>query len=204
MKKLRKILAIGVTGIMVFSAINIGALAAEYNMNMKCILTDNMTGEKISGDEITPDGIVLDGELGQIYKSGGLVWQIIGKDGQTLDDNSHVMPRSSKVAFNVPLSGTTRQYSFTLSGNYKYWKVWFQNTQSATDQTIVTIEDANGQTIGDVAYIPGGTTAQLYSDKDSDFPSGTYKVNYTSGNANLSGTTACRLATTWAELDVTE
>ena len=218
MKKFKKTLAMGLATTVILSLACVSTSAMD-NLDFETKLTKNDTAV-VESDVVknNPGVIVLDGEVGDSVKSNGIIYEIVSIDKNANDeenpfsydiyesngeDNNIMTPRSSKVAFTIALSGTTRRQSFTLSGNYKFWKVWTQNTQSS-GQTIITVEDSSGNTIGDVVYLPAGYTAQMYSDQDSPFPAGTYYVNYTSGNVGLAGTSSCRLATTWAELDVSE
>lgn len=202
MLKSKKVISMFLAVVLVLSIGCIGVFA-ESDLKFKTKITEGVPANTPVNDSKV---LVIEGEVGDIIKSDGIVYEIIGKNGVTkpTQDNNEpiIVPFSSKVAFNVALGGTTRRHSFTLSGNYKFWKVWVHNTQSSGSQTIITVEDSAGNQIGDTAYLPGGYTAQLYSDQDSPFPAGTYYVNFTSGNAVMSGTAACRLATTFAELDV--
>lgn len=214
MKKFKKIIAMGCAAVMAMSVMSISAFAAD-NLKVKSIITPNSSVESITNK---PGCFLLEGEIGTKYESDGIVYEIVGTpDSNTAIANdgigydvyetkinvgNEVAPYASKKAFTIALTGTTKRASFTLSGNYTYWKVWAQSTQTS-GQTIISVEGPNGNTIGDVVTMPAGYTAQVYSDQDSEFPTGTYKVYFTSGDG-LSGTASCRLATTWDELDVTE
>ncbi len=110
---------------------------------------------------------------------------------------------SSKPWNNITLSGDSLTKSIHLTGGYRYFKVWVKN--SGTKDIIITF--TSGSPDGEMLFngtkiLSPGTAKSYYTYDWSPLDNGYYYVNFTSGKADMAGVAACRVASTYAELDL--
>lgn len=137
--------------------------------------------------------VELKGEVGTIIRDGNLVFQRVADAADPAKNNvSEITPLASTEGFTVTLDGNTSlTKQFNLAGDYRYWKVWIQNTGTSSIMYSTT-----GPENGKVYTIPAGETWNVYSTQP--WKTGTYNANFTSGSG-MKGKAASR---TFAELDI--
>lgn len=144
--------------------------------------------------------LVIEGEVGDIFVSGDLIFEIVSND-EVEQMTSAPVTRASKVVWSVPLEGDTLSQGFRLTDEYGYAKVWVQNKGSSGIKFTITKTKPTGSVIsGSAVTIASNTSTSIYS--TNKWGAGVYFANYTSGKANMAGQTACRIASTEHELDV--
>lgn len=144
--------------------------------------------------------LVIEGEVGDIFVSGDLIFEIVSND-EVEEMTSAPVSRASRVVWSVPLDGDTLSKGIRLTDDYGYAKVWVQNKGSSGIKFTITKDKPTGSVIsGSEVTIASNTSTSIYS--TNKWGAGVYFANYTSGKANMAGQTACRIASTQHELDV--
>lgn len=141
----------------------------------------------------TEEPIIIGGEVGDIIKVGDLIFEILQNDPEITKDN---LISKSTEGYDVILdNNTSLSKDFNLAGDYKYWKVWVQNTGK---NKIVVSTMLDGKADPSPVIVEGYVTTAIYTTKP--VKSGTYVSSFTSG-AGMKGKAACRIATSLSELD---
>ena len=144
--------------------------------------------------------VVISGEIGESYIVGDLIFEIVSKEefqAAAADD----LTRASTKRWSIDLSGDSISKDFEVTSSYPYAKVWIDNDGSGDIKFTITKTSPTGTVVsGSNVSIPAGTTAVVYSSKK--WSAATYYANFTSGKSSMSGTAACRVASTIEELDI--
>lgn len=144
--------------------------------------------------------IVISGEIGESFVVGDLIFEIVSKEevqAAAADD----LTRASTKRWSIELSGDSMSKDFEVTSSYPYAKVWIDNDGSGDIKFTITKISPTGTVVsGSNVSIPAGTTAVVYSSKK--WSAATYYANFTSGKSSMSGTAACRVASTIEELDI--
>jgi hypothetical protein len=176
------------------SALVCGALFASFGASAYAKEVPNSVTNKKKQD----NSILLEGEVGTNIRIGDLVFKRVETD---TSKPSEVSTLASTSAFSITLSGSSKSEPFNLSGDYKYAKVWINNTSSGNLIFTITQNSPTGTVVsGSSVTVSANSTWNVYS--TNAWPAGTYYANYTSGQVGLSGSSACRIASTQAELDL--
>ena len=148
----------------------------------------------------TDEEVVISGEIGESYIVGDLIFEIVSKEevqAAAADD----LTRASTKRWSIDLSGDSMSKDFEVTSSYPYAKVWIDNDGSGDIKFTITKTSPTGTVVsGSNVSIPAGTTAVVYSSKK--WSADTYYANFTSGKSSMSGTAACRVASTIEELDI--
>lgn len=144
--------------------------------------------------------VVISGEIGESYIVGDLIFEIVSKEevqAAAADD----LTRASTKRWSIDLSGDSMSKDFEVTSSYPYAKVWIDNDGSGDIKFTITKTSPTGTVVsGSNVSLPAGTTAVVYSSKK--WSAATYYANFTSGKSSMSGTAACRVASTIEELDI--
>lgn len=160
--------------------------------------TTNISAETLNNStninsEKTEEPIIIGGEVGDIIKVGDLIFEILPNDTEIPKDN---LTRESTEGYDVILDNNrSLSKEFNLAGDYKYWKVWIQNTGK---NNIVVSTMPKGKVDPSPVIVEGYVTAAIYTTKP--VKSGTYVSSFT-GGAGMKGKAVCRIATSLSELD---
>lgn len=148
---------------------------------------------------VVDESFVLEGEVGAVIEHGGLTFVRVESAPETHDPI--ITPYASKSDFNIKLSGTEKSQAFTIDKEYKYVKVYINNTSSGSIKFTITKGSATGNVVsGTNVTIPAKESWNVYS--TNAWGASTYYANYTSGKVEMSGTSSARLASTYEELDI--
>lgn len=155
-----------------------------------------------SASDMTVDtgAVIISGEPGTVFTVGDMTFEIISAEEA---DAAIRTPsnRASIQRWSIQLSGTELSQPFDVTSSYPYAKVWINNTGSGHIVFTITKTTPYGTVVnGSTAIIESNTAVSIYS--TNSWPADTYYANYTSGQAVMSGSSACRVASTIAELDV--
>lgn len=144
--------------------------------------------------------VIISGEVGESYIVDDLIFEIVSKEevqAATADD----LTWASTKQWSIDLSGDSVSKDFEVTSSYPYAKVWIDNDGTGDIRFTITKTSPTGTVVsGSNVSIPAGTSAVVYSSKK--WSAATYYANFTSGKSNMSGTAACRVASTIEELDV--
>lgn len=144
--------------------------------------------------------VVIDGEVGEHFVVGDLIFEIIAKE-EVSEAASDTQARASSKRWSIDLSGDSMSKEFEVTSSYSYAKVWIDNDGVGNIKFTITKDSPTGSVVsGSNVTIPAGTSVSVYSSKA--WPAATYYANFTSGKADMSGTAACRVASTLDELDI--
>lgn len=162
------------------------------------VSTIDTTALSLESDDY--EEIVIDGEVGERYAVGDLIFEIVSKD-EINEANSDTQTRASAKRWSIDLSGDSMSKEFEVTSSYPYAKVWIDNDGSGSIKFTITKTSPTGSVVsGSSVTIAAGTSTSVYSTKK--WSAATYYANFTSGKANMSGTAACRVASTLDELDI--
>lgn len=144
--------------------------------------------------------IALDGKVGDRYLVGDLIFEIVSEE-EVEKAVREVMPASSVKLFdNITLSGDRRSEPFEVTERYPYAKVWVSLKADSGDVRFnITKTSPTGYVVkGSDVEIRAGQSVTIRSTKkwDADL----YFANFTSGEADMVGTAACRIASTLEEI----
>ena len=153
-----------------------------------------------SSDVKKTEGLVIDGEVGDTYQVGDLIFEIISDE-----EIERVMEspetRASTGRFNITLSGDSMSQDFEVTTSYPWAKVFVSNQGAGDIKFTITKGSKTGYLVtGSDVTIKAGKSTSVYSTKPWD--PDTYYANYTCGSANMQGSSACRVASTQHELDI--
>lgn len=144
------------------------------------------TGSGAAGSQI-----VIDGEPGDIFTVGDLIFEIVAPE-EAAQAAAAAQTRASTQRWGISLSGTSMSKDFEVTSNYCYAKVWIDNSGSGNLIFTITRGSPTGSVVsGSSVTIAAGTSTSVYS--TNKWPADTYYANFTSGKAGLSGTAACRV-----------
>lgn len=173
------------------------------------LLFSNAIGTFVSDNEglINMSSITVDEEIVDIG-SGFYLVTVDKSDKKAVIENNEVgfsdfnnLGTASKTVWNSAksLSGTNMSPSFSLRGDWKYFKVWIDNTGS--DDIIVSLT-SRSKTGNEVASGTAKAGKQYVLAQNKTFDKGKYYVNMTCGKSNMSGKIQVRKASSYNELDV--
>lgn len=141
---------------------------------------------------------VLKGEVGTILTYGGLTFERVEKDSNPSDA---VSTTTSKSDFLINLNGSEKSQAFTIDKDYPFANVYVNNTGTGNIIFTITKSSPTGAVVsGSDVTIPAGNAWNIYT--QVAWASVAYYANFTSGKVAMSGTSSCRLASTFKELDL--
>jgi len=141
---------------------------------------------------------VIDGEPGTIIEKGDLIFKILSNDTQIPEYDDDSITKSSENS--ATLSGDTMSDLFDLTEDMGWFKVWIKNEGTNDIVFTITRDSPSGSLLeGSNIKIGKNKTIEVYNNKA--LSKGAYYINYTSGKSDMSGSTACKVASTQAELD---
>lgn len=144
--------------------------------------------------------IVISGEVGESFVVGDLIFEIVSEE-EVQAATADSMARASTKRWEIDLSGDAMSKDFEVTSAYPYAKVWISNNGSRDIKFTITKNSPTGSVVaGSKVSIPAGSPVSVYSSKP--WSAATYYANFTSGQADMIGTAACRVASTIEELDV--
>lgn len=188
MVKLKKVVSLALVGTFIATS-SLSVIASDNRIVSESAIKE---GSKYIGTNVKKEQIALKGDIGTIIHDGDLIFERL-PNGPIPDTD--ITPYASTQGFSVNFNGNQNlTQQFLLSGSYRYWKVWIQNTGSSAIKYSTT-----GPENGKVHTIPAGQTWSIYSTKK--WRKGTYNSNFTAGSG-MYGKAACRIATTFEELDI--
>lgn len=172
-------------------------MAAVANVNKNALVSiESSTVGTLS----TRDEVVIEGEPGDVIAVGDLIFEIISQEEAEAITQAPTT-RSSTVRWSTNLSGDSMSKSFEVTSSYPYAKVWISNTGSNGIKFTITKTTPTGSVVsGSSVTVAAGTSTNVYS--TNKWSADTYYANFTSGKANMSGSAACRVASTIDELDI--
>jgi hypothetical protein len=142
----------------------------------------------ISDSEV--EEVVIEGDVGERFVVGDLIFEIVSPEEVERAAASQVSS----------LSGDSMSQAFEVTSTCPYAKVWVSNTGTGNIKFTITKNTPTGSVVnGSNVTIAAGTSTSVYS--TNKWPADTYYANFTSGKADLSGDTACRVASSVEELD---
>lgn len=155
----------------------------------------------VGADMTEPQDIVIEGEPGDIIIVGDLVFEIVTSD-KVEEVASVPVPYGSTTRWTgKSLTGTEMGLKFEVTASYPYAKVWINNSGSGDIKFTITRGSDTGTLVaGSDVTIKAGTSTSVFS--KNAWPADDYYANFTCGTAKMSGTTACRVASTIHELDI--
>lgn len=197
---MKKFLCVGVGLIMSVSMLCAFASAEDDVMSDAAVSADIPMAASVAG-VTEPQGVIIDGEPGDIIIVGDLVFEIITPEEVETAASEPVPYGSTTRWTDVSLSGTEMSKKFEVTKSYPYAKVWIDNNGEGDIKFTITKKSETGTLVsGSDVTIAAGTSTSVYSTKA--WSAGDYYANYTCGKANMQGTTACRVASTQHELDI--
>ncbi len=110
---------------------------------------------------------------------------------------------STKLWNNITLSGDSLSKAIPLENGNHYFKVWVKN--SGTQNIIITFTSGSptGPTLTTgIKTLAPGKSMSYYTAEHQPLYGSLYYANFTSGKADMAGVAACRVASTYAELDL--
>lgn len=110
---------------------------------------------------------------------------------------------STKLWNNITLSGNSLSKAIPLENGNHYFKVWVKN--SGTQNMIITFTSGSptGPTLTTgIKTLAPGESKSYYTAEHQPLYGSLYYANFTSGKADMIGVAACRVASTYAELDL--
>lgn len=135
---------------------------------------------------------VIEGEVGDKIVCGSLIFEIVSEEE---------VDQAASDSQGISLSGDSLSKSFNLTTSMPYAKVWIKNTSSGDLIFTITKSSPTGTVVsGSNVTIKSGTSTSVYS--TNAWSADTYYANFTSGKVDMSGSAACRIASTMDELDV--
>lgn len=145
--------------------------------------------------------LVIEGNPGDLFVSGDLIFEIISPEEMDAVLSSFDKSRASMKMWTAPLSRDSMSRSIPVTSQYPYAKVWISNQGPANIQFTITKDSPTGSVVsGSMVTVVPGASVSVYS--TVKWPAAAYFANYTCGKADMSGTTACRIASTIFELDI--
>lgn len=174
-----------------FTVLLVGSLVTTLSL---VIFAKEITASMASNQEIDiPEKRVIEGKVGTVITVGDLIFEIVENIPVNTEASTSVYPSLS-------LSGTEMSKPFNLTRDYKYAKVWINNTGSNPLVFNITKGSPTGTTVpGSEVTVAAKTKMSVYS--THTWSPDTYYANFTSGKANMSGTTSYTIASTIPELD---
>jgi beta-lactamase regulating signal transducer with metallopeptidase domain len=142
----------------------------------------------VSNSEV--EEVVIDGNIGERFVAGDLIFEIVSPEEVT----------RMAASQGSSLSGDSMSQAFEVTSACPYAKVWISNSGTGNVRFTMTESTPTGSVVnGSNVTIASGISTIVYS--TNKWPAGTYYANFTSGKADLSGDTACRVASSVEELD---
>jgi len=144
--------------------------------------------------------IVIDGEVGDLYAVGDLIFEIVSKD-EINQATSDSQTRASAKRWSIDLAGDSMSKDFEVTSSYPYAKVWIDNDGDGSIIFTITKNSSTGTVVsGSKVTIAANTSTSVYS--TNKWSAATYYANFTSGKTDMVGSAACRVASTIEELDI--
>lgn len=172
-------------------------MAAVANVNKNALVS---TESAALGASSANGEVVIEGEPGDVIAVGDLIFEIISQEEAEAVTQAPTT-RASTVRWSTPLSGDSMSEGIEITSAYPYAKVWISNTGTNGIKFTITKTTPTGSVVsGSSVTIAAGTSTNVYS--TNKWAADTYYANFTSGKSNLSGSAACRVASTIAELDL--
>ena len=199
--KLKKLLSLALSSVMLVSATGISASAVNEAVDV-----DNRTAELVaSGHEV----IEVDAVPGNVYDMGnGLRCVVMDKEMledtmETNGDSVSANARSIRYAWSFPDMygmGRSLECDLTLAAPYSHFRMYFDNYQPYYQKTTFAVYDTYGNLCSTLMNVPGEYAYYFYSIGGW---TGNYYVGYYS-NYELDGSTYCFRATSQPEVDYDE
>lgn len=169
-----------------------------------CAATMSPTATPMTTVSASPDAssdpLFISGKPGDIFTSGDMVFEIVPYDASE-EVISSPTPRVSTRRWSISLSGDAMSKEIEITASLPYAKVNINNTSSSHIVFTITQGSPSGDVVkGTNVTIDGKTSINVYS--TNKWPAGWYYANFTSGKANMKGTSSCRVASTKDELDL--
>lgn len=162
------------------------------------VSTDDTSALSLASEDF--EAIVIDGEVGDLYAVGDLIFEIVSKD-EINQVTSASQTRASTKRWSIDLSGDSMSKDFEVTSSYPYAKVWIDNDGTGNIVFTITKTSPTGSVVsGSDVTIAANTSVSVYSTKK--WSAATYYANFTSGKTDMVGTAACRVASTMEELDI--
>ncbi|MCD8376392.1 MAG: hypothetical protein LUD69_05565 [Oscillospiraceae bacterium] len=130
--------------------------------------------------------------VGWHYVSGDLIFEVVS-------DEEIDRAAAGDSALSAELSGDAVSQSFRVTQSQPYARVWIRNSGSAELVFTITEGSPDGSVVaGHCFRIPAGMSLSVYT--SNKWTAGTYYVNFTSGQADMSGVAVCRTFETDSQL----
>ena len=202
--KLKKLLSLVLSSVMLVSATGINAFAVDEAVN-EAVDVDNRIAELVAaGHEI----IEVDAVPGNVYDIGnGLKCVVMDKkmfEETKKANGDSVSPYTRSIDYvhyysDLYSFGVSLEYGVRLSAPYSYFRLYFENYQAYNESTLLGVYDTYDNLCSKFVNVPGGYYYYIYSGNWS----GDYIVRYNT-STRLDGMTYLFRATSQAEVDYEE